>query len=379
MIRNWLPVWILAMAGAMQAAPIYTVQDLGTLGGTTATAYAINGAGMAVGVSSDMGGYRYAFSNFGIGFEVLSSNGADASAAGVNNGGAVAGTVYANGHAQATVWRNGAATSVGSAGTYGMGINDAGQVTGSANGRAFLYSDGTMTDLGTLPGGSWSAGYSVNSSGQVAGYGSGANGSFQAFLWSQATGLAAIPGLGGTNSYAMAVNDAGGVTGSAQIQSGYAHAFVSKNGQTTDLGTLGGNSSRGYGINSAGDIVGYSLISSNMATHAFLSQDGVMWDLNNLISTAGWVLTEAYAINGSGQIVGTGSLNGIQHAFRLDLAAVAPFSPAMRIQGGVIALDSAPAGVPEPSTTGMMLLSLSTLLVFRTKRFLWNRATGKHS
>ena len=36
----------------------------------------------------------------------------------------------------------------------------------------------------------------------------------------------------------------------------------------------------------------------------------MMWDLNNSISTAGWVLTEAYAINGSGQIVGTGSLNG---------------------------------------------------------------------
>jgi len=43
-----------------------------------------------------------------------------------------------------------------------------------------------------------------------------------------------------------------------------------------------------------------------------------MNDLNNLIpAKSGWVLEQAYGINNSGLIVGTGTLNGAEHGFLL--------------------------------------------------------------
>ncbi|MEO8028568.1 MAG: hypothetical protein ABI823_18950, partial [Bryobacteraceae bacterium] len=239
------------------------------------------------------------------------------------------------------------------------------------NGRAFVAQDGSVIDLGTFAGGSWSAGYSINNNGQVAGYAMRQNGTFQAFLWSQSTGLAAIDGLGGVNSYAMSVNDSGQVAGSAQVASGYVHAFLSSNGTTKDLGTLGGGSSYGYGINGAGDVVGYSWTRFG-DTHAFLFHDGVLYDLNALLKTQGWVLTEAYGINDIGQIVGSGWIGGEQHAFRLDPAT----APVIALR--TAAFDAAPADVPEPSTTMLVLLPLAGLLALRTKRFLRDGSGRQH-
>ena len=49
-----------------------------------------------------------------------------------------------------------------------------------------------------------------------------------------------------------------------------------------------------------------------------LYEKGVLIDLNSLIpASSGWVLTEARGINESGQIVGTGVLNGQERAFLL--------------------------------------------------------------
>jgi len=347
---------------AVQAAPYYTVQDLGTLGGTTATAYGINAAGVAVGVSSNSFGVRSAFSNFGMGMLQLPSSGAESTAAGINNDGTIAGTVYGARGAQATLWQNGAAISIGGGDSYAMAINDAGQVTGSVNGRAFLYTNGTVTSLGTLSGGSWSAGYAVNNNGQVAGYAMRSNGTFQAFVWSQAIGMSAIAGLGGMNSYAMAINDAGQVAGSAQVRSGYMHAYETIHGQPRDLGTLGGGASYGYGINAAGDVVGYSWTLSNTAMHAFLFEDGVMRDLNDLIATQDWILTEAYAINASGQIVGTGTRNGIQHAFLLN--PVVPQAQSLT--------SDATSDVPEPSTLSLLLIPLALLGWNSRRRWTWD-------
>ena len=88
---------------------------------------------------------------------------------------------------------------------------------------------------------------------------------------------------------------------------GYSHAFLYSNGTMTDLGTLpGGLDSEGYGINASGQVVGYSEINSGSDIRAFLYSNGTMTDLNSLIDPAcGWTLLDAYAINDSGQIVGT--------------------------------------------------------------------------
>ncbi len=361
-----IAVWM-CLAASCEAAPIYIVQDLGTLGGTSSAAYALNDGGMAAGSSSDLFGTRHAFTSLGPELLSLPAIG-EAVAAGVNSQGAVAGTAYGSGGAQATVWRDGNAIYSGPAGSYGMGINEAGQLTGSANGKAFLSSNGVTTLLTAFR---WSSGYAVNASGQVAGYGMQSNGSFQAFLWTPTGGVAQIAGLGGNNSYAMAVNASGQVAGSAQLVSGYSHAFLANGGQTTDLGTLGGGSSYGYGMNAAGQVVGYSWTASNQVTHAFLYSDGQMIDLNSLITTQNWILTQAFAINASGQIVGSGLFNGVEHAFRID-PVVAPVQAQVSLPS-VSTFDAAPVNVPEPATFGMaamvgVWLALRFLITRRNSR-----------
>ena len=107
-------------------------------------------------------------------------------------------------------------------------------------------------------------------------------------------------------SGATAINDHGHVVGTYLVADGQSHAFLYRDGQLIDLGTLGGVNSRASGINDLGDIVGYSETATE-SRRAFLYSDGVMRDL-------GIPLSSASAINNRRQIVG--SANGV--AFRLD-------------------------------------------------------------
>ena len=70
-----------------------------------------------------------------------------------------------------------------------------------------------------------------------------------------------------------------------------------------DLGTLGGLLSVAYGINNSGQIVGYSLTAQGQE-HAFLDSDGSMRDLGTL----GGTRSEAFSVNERGQIVGSSSV-----------------------------------------------------------------------
>ena len=251
------------------------------------------------------------------------------SASGINADGAVAGTTYFEGSAQATLWTMAGAAGLGTLGgadSYATDVSAAGVVVGGAStpsGAVHAYAyDGTMRDLGTLGGGSWSAAYAINSSGQVVGYGDAGGGAFSAFLWTTTDGMTPLGTLGGRSSYAMDISDAGTVVGHSLVSSGYAHAFLHDGSRLKDLGTLGGNNSFAYGVNNSGQVVGYSYLQGTDATHAFLYSDGLLLDLNSLIaSDSGWLLTEAYGIDDAGRIAGSGIHNGEQRAFRLDLAA----------------------------------------------------------
>jgi probable HAF family extracellular repeat protein len=317
------------------AGPIYTIADLGTLGGDSAQAFGLNSTGQAVGAASIVSGYTHAFSSSGSGLTDLTvgTSASEGMAAAVNGAGQIAGTQFTDGLASATLWTNGIAESIAGAGSYGMAINEEGQIAGmlttpTGQGEAFVTVNGYVQDLGTLPGGTWSAAYAIDSSGDVAGYGNIRPGVFRAFVWSPETGYSALGTFGGTNSYAMAIDDSGQVAGNAQLADGYSNAFLWSGGGLLDLGTLG-LSSYAYGVNNAGEVVGDSML-ANGDTHAFLYEGGAMLDLNSLIDPAsGWVLTQAYGINASGQIAGAGLFDGVEHA---------------------VLLTDPPASVPEPAT-----------------------------
>ncbi len=79
----------------------------------------------------------------------------------------------------------------------------------------------------------------------------------------------------------------------------------------TDLGTLGGLSSQAFGINGIGQVVGAA--DTGSGDHPFLYSNGTMTDLGTLGGGGG----VAYAINGSGQVVGSAYTAGdaAEHAF----------------------------------------------------------------
>ena len=327
------------------ASTVYNVTDLGTLGGDSSVAFAVSGNGQAAGWATDPLGNTEAVIFGGAGPQSLGGG----QATGINSSGQVSGTVSSNGTTHGVVWSGSSVLDFG-ANTSAAAINDAGQVAGSTN-HAFLYQSGAETDLGTLAGGGWTLAEGLSGSGDVAGYGDTAAG-VRGFVWTGA-GLVELGTLGGGNSYGMAVDDSGAVAGSAAVAAGYLHAAEWLNGAAVDLGTLGGNNSYAYGINDAGMIVGCSWIAGNAETHGFVVLNGVMIDLNSLLSAAdgGWVITAAYGINDKGQIVGEAVYDGVSHAVLLNDP---PADPSFSGPG---------SATPEPATwllSGLPLLLLMT-------------------
>ncbi len=120
---------------AAAANTIYTVRDLGTLGGAS-IGRDINDSGQVVGQS-----------------------------------------LNTSGEAQAFLWENGRMTNLGTLGgltSFARGIDDSGRVVGFSRNsnnqvRAFLAQNGNMTSLGTLTGFSSSEAWHTNDSGMVVG------------------------------------------------------------------------------------------------------------------------------------------------------------------------------------------------------------------
>jgi probable HAF family extracellular repeat protein len=321
---------ILAQSPVPGAAnPRYTVTDLGTLGGSYSEAFAINGSGSVVGDSSTADGSGHAFLYSGGVLLDLNLPGTSSTARSINRSGQIAGYYY-DGSYQGYVDTNGQITDVGNLGALysaAYALNASAQACGSSmtssnNEHAFLWSGGVITDINPF-GGSYSAASGINASGQVVGYGYLPNGNFRAFVRTGTTSRD-LGTLGGDWSEADAINDSGKVVGQAYLAANFkAHAFLwSGSGALKDLGQLGGNYSQALALNStATQIVGRASVPDPefIVYHAFLYANGKMKDLNRLIpSGSGWVLSEATGINDAGQIVGSGTVHGQQHAFLLN-------------------------------------------------------------
>src|SRR5205807_2615717 len=87
-----------------------------------------------------------------------------------------------------------------------------------------------------------------------------------------------------------------------------------------------------FGINNSGQFVGQ--VQTHFPRYAYLYKGGTLYNLNDLIPPgSGWVLTGAAAVNDVGQIIGVGTLNGEDRAFRLDPLTTAPPTITSQITG----------------------------------------------
>lgn len=128
--------------------------------------------------------------------------------------------------------------------------------------------------------------------------------------------------LGGPLSLTGGINERGDVAGASSTKYGPVHAYLwtKEWGKMRDLGTLHPDDQLVVApccktVNNSRQVVGF-VLDANFNSHAFLWQNGVMKDLNDMIpNDSGWNLQAAESINDAGQITGYGLINGETHAF----------------------------------------------------------------
>ncbi len=350
--RIMLPLLVLG-ACVFAQAPSYTVHDLGA----GASPFAINSSGQVAGCVT-VGGQIHAFRtapNTPIDLttdDLGTVGGTYGCANSINTSGQVAGTsttAAGETHGFRTAPNakiNPATDDIGSLGespfygfvTQANGINDAGQVVGGSTVssgpiHAFRTAPNAAInpatdDIGGLPaspiGAYFSYGRGINAAGAVAGTFTGGHFIYPtafAYLDGTVTQIPAFIYAPGGNHF-TGVNDHGQIAGTDGTCSSFSPPCISvwQSGMVTPLAHC---NCEAWGINNSLQVVGQSYDLSQPG--AFLYGGGTVYDLNNLVPAgSGWFLSQARAINDRGQIVGTGTLNGESHAFRLDPVVTPP-------------------------------------------------------
>jgi probable HAF family extracellular repeat protein len=258
----------------MPAGPLtYVIIDLGSLGGGSSVAKAINNHGQVVGSADTRQGYRHAYvweagtmRDLGTlpGYSISEANDINdvADIVGFSTNSGLPGS-----QTSSFLWREGAMIDLGHLGdtvreTFANAINDACTIVGSSRvslttQHAFLWSNGALTDLGTL---------------------------------------------GGNHSTAWDLNELGEVVGGSNVPEDVpGGAFVWSSGVMTNLGTLGGEVSGASGVNNESQVVGVAQRAGGSSLHAFLWQNGTMIDLDALL---GYNESTPEAINNRSQVIG---------------------------------------------------------------------------
>jgi probable HAF family extracellular repeat protein len=289
-------------AQATQAAPRYTVIDLGTLGGTFSIAFGINNAGRVGGSAAVHNGETHPFLSGWLKTDLGTLGGKNAQASGPNGRENVSilsetSTLdplkedfcgFGN-HLQClgALWDGVKMVlpTLGGNNAMALGLNDRNQVIGVAeNGKH----DPACTSPQVLD--------------------------FEAVVWGPGQGqVQELPPLrGDTAGFALGLNNSGQIVGATGTCANVivtavglflgTHAVLWDNGPATDLGSLGGTLGKAAAINERGEVAGLSSLPGDSSIHSFLwSKDTGMQDLGALGAD---VVGDPAGINNNTQIVG---------------------------------------------------------------------------
>ena len=265
-----------AVAGTGRPAAGYRLVDLGTLGGRSSYATAMNDRGDVVGRSQVADGSYHGFlwrRGRMIDLGTLSPND-------VNNRGQVVGTL--DDAPSAYLWKAGRLTDLGTLGgpsTYPVALNDRGQVVGMSStadraNAAFLWSKGRMRKLPL------DSVADIDDHARVAGGRAAGTGGFHASVWRR--GRVTDLGAGAFDrSNAHRINERGWVIGWTFSADRNERGTLWRNRVATDVGTLGGNSTHLVAINDRGVILGTSQLPDG-TVHPVRWRRGVLTDLTAL-------------------------------------------------------------------------------------------------
>jgi len=193
----------------------------------------------------------------------------------INSFGSVSGWSYFDADQHAVVWKSdGSVLDLGKGSA--TGISDGGLAVGVAE-LAFndkpgvlWRADGSIVRIGPAakPG-------DINVANQVVGTDFASLAAGRGFIWTQAGGMALLPGLSTNASSAKGINESGLIAGSALTLSGQRRAVLwDQKKQITDLGMLTGhNLSEACDVNEKGWVVGYS----SLVTGSGESRRLVVW------------------------------------------------------------------------------------------------------
>jgi len=340
--------------------PYYSVQNLGTLGGTLSVGQGINNKGGVTGIANLSGDQTVHSALWRRGAKIQDLGTLGGPNSGVfwpikDDRGLIAGASEiadldpyqedfcgfardgwpGNYLCLGFLWQGGTMTplpTLGGNNSYATAANNSGQIVGFAektiqdpncvppqifDSGAVIWGPmpGEMRELSPFSDDVVAVAIAINDKGQVVGSsgpcGESVSGPLMpvhAVLWPNDGSPVDLGNLGGAvNNAALAINNRGEIAGASDLADDLTgHAFVwTKNAGMKDVGTLPGDfSSLALGINNRGEVVGTSCDQAGNC-RAFLWQEGVMMDLNTLISPQSPIyLISAADINDGGEISG---------------------------------------------------------------------------
>jgi probable HAF family extracellular repeat protein len=226
-----------------------------------------------------------------------------------------------------------------SASSSADGINGRGDVVGTRElpgtaAQVFIYKNGRIQNLTTPPSFDGSFATGINNSDEVIGESGVVQDPQRAptnstFLYlANRTRVTIQESQGPVYPEVNSINNPGAVVGSfdAGVTGPLQHAFIYRNGQTQDIGTLlGAGFNDARSINNAGQVVG--TINSGAVQKAFLYSNGRVLSLGNFvpesINDQGWMTGEVFNQNGNtytailyagGQLLKLGTLPGFTNS-----------------------------------------------------------------